>query len=160
MIAAVVGLLGAINSCTGGESTPLQPTEGYDGVGTVTSVTDGDTLRLEVDGRELRVRLLGIDTPEVYPEIECFGPEAEAALAALAPPGAELSFAYDRDPRDRFDRDLMYLFTADGTLINLELVAQGYARAVLFEPNDRYWSDLRDAEREAQDARLGLWGSC
>lgn len=160
MIAVIVGLVGAINSCTGGESTPLQPTEGYDGTGTVVSITDGDTLRLEVDGRELRVRLLGIDTPEVYPEVECFGPEAEAALAALAPPGAELRYTYDRDPRDRFDRELMYLYTAQGTFINYELVAEGYAEAVLFEPNDRFWNDLRDAERAARDARLGLWGSC
>lgn len=131
-----------------------------DGTGTVVSITDGDTLRLEVDGRELRVRLIGIDTPEVYPEVECFGPEATDALATLAPVGSSLLYAYDRDPRDRYDRELMYLFTTEGTSINLELVAQGFAHAVLFEPNDRYWAELQAAERAAQNARLGLWGSC
>ena len=158
----VIGLISGLDGCLQGEpERPDRPAASLtDGTGTVISITDGDTLRLEVDGRELRVRLLGIDTPEIYPDIECFGPEAEAALAALAPPGAELSFAYDRDPRDRFDRELLYLYTAQRTFINYQLVAQGYAEAVLFEPNDRFWSDLRAAEQSARDARLGLWGSC
>ena len=164
-VVALVGMLGSIDGCleSGDPSAPLQPgspAASAEGSGTVTSITDGDTLRLEVDGVELRVRLVGIDTPEVYPEVECFGPEADDALAALAPPGSTLAFAYDRDPRDQYDRELMYLFTADGTFINHELVAQGYARAVLFEPNDRYYDDLVAAERAAQDAGLGLWGQC
>ena len=164
-VVALVGVIGSLDGClgSGGTSTPLQPGSPAavaDGTGTVASITDGDTLRLEVDGVELRVRLLGIDTPEVYPDVECFGPEAEQALAALAQPGATLGFAYDRDPRDRYDRELMYLFTADGTFINYELVAQGYAEAVLVEPNDRYYDDLVTAERAAQDAGLGRWGQC
>lgn len=158
----VIGLVSGVDGCLQGdaESTVAPALAQTDGTGTVVSVTDGDTLRLTVDGRELRVRLIGIDTPEVYPEVECFGPEAEAALTALAPPGSTIGFTYDRDPRDRFDRELLYLFAADGTSINLELVEQGYARAVLFEPNDRYWNELRAAERAAQDAGLGLWGNC
>ncbi|MDO9590197.1 MAG: thermonuclease family protein [Microcella sp.] len=161
-VALITTLIGGLDGClqVDNVSGPPPAQTDVDGTGTVVSITDGDTLRLEVDGRELRVRLLGIDTPEVYPEIECFGPEAELALAALAPPGSTLGFTYDRDPRDRFDRELMYLFTADGDLINLELVTQGFAEAVLFEPNDRYWNELQAAERAAQRAGLGLWGSC
>ena len=160
--ALIIGLVSGVDGCLQGktESTTPPALAQTDGTGTVVSVTDGDTLRLDVDGRELRVRLIGIDTPEVYPEVECFGPEAEAALAALAPPGSTIGFTYDRDPRDQYDRELLYLFTAEGTSINLELVAQGFAQAVLFEPNDRYWNELQAAERAAQDARLGLWGSC
>lgn len=161
-VVALVGLIGSLDGClqSGETTTPPHSDAATDGTGTVISVTDGDTLRLEVDGRELRVRLIGIDTPEVHPEVECFGPEAEGALNELAPPGSTIGFAYDRDPRDQYDRELMYLFTADGTLINLDLVAQGYAEAVLFEPNDRYWNDLQTVERSAQDAGLGLWGEC
>ncbi len=164
-VVALVGVIGSLDGClgSGGTSTPVlpgSPAASAEGMGTVASITDGDTLRLEVDGVELRVRLVGIDTPEVYPDVECFGPEAEAALAALAPPGSTIGFAYDRDPRDRYDRELMYLFTADGAFINYELVAQGYAEAVLFEPNDQYYDDLVAAERAAQDAGLGRWGQC
>jgi len=161
-VIALVGLIGSLDGClqSGETTTPLRSDAVIDGTGTVVSVTDGDTLRLEVDGKELRVRLIGIDTPEVHSEVECFGPEAEGALNELAPPGSTIGFAYDRDPRDQYDRELMYLFTADGALINLELVAQGYAEAVLFEPNDRYWNALQAVERSARDAGLGLWGEC
>ena len=81
-------------------------------------------------------------------------------MAELAPVGSELRVEYDRDPRDPFDRELLYLYTPDGMFVNLELVARGAGEAVLFEPNDRYWNELRAAEAAARDARLGLWGQC
>ena len=157
--ATVTGLLLGLSSC--GTSTPtIEGGASSSTTGTVVSITDGDTLRLDVAGEELAVRLIGIDTPEVYPEVECFGPEAEALLSALAPVGTTLRVEYDPDPRDPYDRELLYLYTEDGTFVNLELVARGAAEAVLFEPNDRYWDELRSAERAARDARLGLWGTC
>ena len=64
-------------------------------------MTDGDTLRLrDPDGAVENVRLVGIDTPEVYPVRECFGDEAEAELLRLAPVGEALRVAPDVDPRD------------------------------------------------------------
>lgn len=155
----VAGLLLGLSSC-GGAAPPIGEDAPTASTGTVLSITDGDTLRLDLDGEELAVRLIGIDTPEVYPEVECFGPEAEALLADLAPVGTLLRVEYDLDPRDPYDRELLYLYTADGTFVNLELVARGAAEAVLFEPNDRYWDELRAAERAAQNARLGLWAQC
>ncbi|GAA1742558.1 thermonuclease family protein [Microcella frigidaquae] len=171
VVVGLIGLIGSVDGCldsgTRGEAG-YGPGDGFegptgvalDGTGTVAAITDGDTLRLEVEGQELRVRLIGVDTPEVYPDVECFGPEATDALTALAPPGSTLGYTYDRDERDQYDRELMYLFTQDGILINYELVAQGAGTAVLFEPNDRYWSDLQAAERAAQRDGLGLWGQC
>lgn len=147
---------GGSGSGTSGSASLGEPT----GTGTIASITDGDTVRLRVGGGELRVRLIGLDTPEVRDPLECFGPEATAALEALAPVGSEVGYAYDRDPQDRYERELMYLYAADGTLINLELVAQGYAEALRVEPNDRYWPELQAAERAARDAGRGLWGSC
>ena len=158
-LAATLALL-ALLGTTAGCASSGKPAESGGATGTVVSVTDGDTLRLIVDDTELRVRLIGIDTPEVYPDLECYGAEAEAALADLAAPGNTVGIVYDRDPRDQYDRELLYLFTVDGRLINLELVARGYAKAVLFEPNDRYWNELRDAEQSAREARRGLWAEC
>ena len=159
--AVIIGLIMGVGGCQqGSASGPPPAASDNDGVGTVTSIIDGDTLRLDVDGNEVRVRLIGIDTPEVYPEVECFGPEASAALAELAPVGSQLTFAYDVDPRDRFDRELMYLFTLDDVFINAALVEQGFATAVLFEPNDRHWNELRALEQQARDAGLGLWSAC
>ncbi|MER3389314.1 MAG: thermonuclease family protein [Microcella sp.] len=156
---AIAGLVLSLTSC-GTDAPSGVGGASASSTGTVVSITDGDTLRLDLNGEELAVRLTGIDTPEVYPEVECFGPEAEALLAELAPVGARLRVEYDRDPRDPFGRELLYLYTQDGTFVNLELVARGAAEAVLFEPNDRYWDELRAAERAAQDARLGLWAQC
>lgn len=168
VVVGLVGLIGSIDGCLDAGSrgeAEYGPGVGFDdlaldGTGRVASITDGDTLRLEVDGQELRVRLIGVDTPEVFPDVECFGPEATDALTALAPPGSTLGYTYDRDERDQYDRELMYLYTADGTLINYALVAEGYGSAVLFEPNDRFWNDLQAAERAAQRDGLGLWGQC
>jgi len=158
-LAATLALL-ALLGTTAGCASSGKPAESGGATGTVVSVTDGDTLRLIVDDTELRVRLIGIDTPEVYPDLECYGAEAEAALADLAAPGNTVGIVYDRDPRDQYDRELLYLFTVDGRLINLELVARGSAKAVLFEPNDRYWNELRDAEQSAREAQRGLWAEC
>lgn len=128
--------------------------------GTVAAVVDGDTLGLVIDGREVPVRLTGIDTPEVYPDVECFGPEAEEALATYAPVGSTLAYEYDIEQRDQYDRELMYLYTLDGQFINYLLVREGYAYELHYEPNTRYRDMIRDSEQYAFDYGLGLWGSC
>lgn len=128
--------------------------------GTVASIVDGDTLRLVIDGREVPVRLTGIDTPEVYPDVECYGPEAEAALASYAPVGSTLAYEYDVEQRDQYDRELMYLYTLDGQFINYLLVREGYAFELHYEPNTRYRDMIVDSEQYASEVGLGLWGSC
>lgn len=134
----------------------------------VESITDGDTLRLSTDEpgelvtttRPIAVRLIGIDTPEVYPDLECYGAEAEAELARLAPPGAVLWAAPDEDSWDDYDRRLFYLWTEGGEFINLQLVEGGFAEAIRVAPNDRHYDTLLAAEREAALAEAGLWGAC
>jgi len=128
---------------------------------TVVDITDGDTLRLR-DGSPAveNVRLVGIDTPEVYPVYECFGDEAEAELLRLAPIGSTLLVDPDIDPFDDYDRLLLYLWNDDGTFINLALVEGGFAEAIRVAPNDLYFDELLDAENAAAAAGLGMWGSC
>jgi micrococcal nuclease len=128
---------------------------------TVVDITDGDTLRLrDRSGAVENVRLVGIDTPEVYPEYECFGDEAEAELLRLAPIGSTLLVDPDVDAFDDYDRLLLYLWNADGTFINLALIEAGFAEAIRVEPNELYFDDLLAAEHAAADAGLGMWGSC
>lgn len=127
----------------------------------VVSVTDGDTLRLNVDGgRYENVRLIGIDTPEVYPDYECYGDEAETELLRLAPIGSTLRVAADVDPYDDYDRALLYLWNSDGVFINLALVEGGYAEAIRVAPNDAWYDELLAAENAAVQADRGMWGSC
>jgi micrococcal nuclease len=120
-------------------------------------VHDGDTLFLE-DGR--KVRLLGVDTPEVGERAECYGEEATALLRSLLPEGTRVSVVADVEPLDQYGRSLLFLYTDDATLINLALIEAGAAEAVVLEPNVLLAAELEAAERRAQVAGLGLWGAC
>lgn len=131
----------------------------------VTHVHDGDTLFVQPEGTssradELKVRLVGIDTPEVQPHVECFGLEARDALRELLPEGTTVRYSFDREPYDQYDRALLYVWDEDGTFINLELIEQGYAEAVRIGANDRYWPELRAAQERAFSGGIGRWGGC
>lgn len=131
---------------------------------TVIDVIDGDTLDVRVAGQRERVRLLGVDTPEtVKPDspVECYGPEASARTRELLPPGTDVLLQRDREARDRFGRLLAYLWRADdGRFVNEALLAEGFARLLIIEPNSAYRLTLQAAMSEARGAHAGLWGSC
>src|SRR5690606_22937641 len=116
--------------------TPALPADA--GHAVVRHVHDGDTLFLE-DGR--KVRLLGIDTPEVGDNRECYGDDAREALRAMLPPGTAVRTVADVRATDQYGRSLLFLFTQDGSLVNLDLIREGYAEAVVYKPNV-LWSDL------------------
>jgi micrococcal nuclease len=128
---------------------------------TVNYVHDGDTLFLSVPSNDnLKVRLIGIDTPEVGDNLECYGDEATALLRSLLPEGTQVMVAPDRDPLDQYGRSLLYVFTSDGASVNLAMVASGAAEAVRIGQNDAYWSQLTDAESLARSSAAGMWGAC
>lgn len=131
---------------------------------TVVSVWDGDTLRAVPDGEdatgEVRVRLIGIDTPERTPDEECWSLEARDALHELLPTGSTAWGAPDREPLDRYDRSLLYLWTDDGRFVSYELVAAGDAEAIRVRPNDTHFELLREAEGSARAAGVGRWSAC
>jgi micrococcal nuclease len=131
---------------------------------TVVRVVDGDTLVVRVSGREERVRLIGIDTPEtVHPQraVECFGREASAHTGRLVGPGTAVRLVYDVERTDRFDRTLAYLYRLDdGLFVNLALVLDGYAQVATFPPNVAHAEDFLAAQRDARDAGRGLWTAC
>lgn len=129
----------------------------------VEKVVDGDTVEVSLSTGRERVRLLGIDTPEtVHPTkpVECFGPEASARLAELAPVGSELRIERDVELRDRYGRLLAYLWTPDGTFINRSMVADGYAMTLPIDPNRAHRGTLAEAESSARRAGAGLWSAC
>lgn len=119
---------------------------------TVSSVTDGDSLRC-TDGREMR--LLLIDAPERGQAP--WGDQARATLLQLAPIRTSLSVDYDVERKDDFGRDLAYLYRPDGTMVNERMAWLGYAVALVIPPNGRYEDRIRAAVAEAQAAERGLW---
>jgi micrococcal nuclease len=132
----------------------------------VLRVIDGDTIAVRLDGREERVRFIGINTPEsVDPRrpVECFGQEASAnAKALLAGQTVLLEDDASQDTRDSNGRLLRYVWLEDGRMANLEQVAQGFAAEYTFSTPYKYRDQFRAAQRAAQDADLGLWsaGTC
>lgn len=117
----------------------------------VSSITDGDTLRCG----ELRVRLLGIDTPERSQG--ALGDSATAALERLAPVGSRVVLEYDREREDRYGRTLAYVYNEQGYFVNEQLVRGGYAVQLTYQPNDRHELVLDSAEADAQASGAGLW---
>jgi len=127
----------------------------------VQRVVDGDTLLL---GTGERVRLIGVDTPETkHPNkpVEHFGREAAAFTKRLAE-GKPVKLEYDQanahlQHKDRYDRTLAYVFLDDGTLLNSEIIRQGYGFAYTQSPFSRM-EEFRRLEREAREQKRGLWG--
>ncbi|MEX2180474.1 MAG: thermonuclease family protein [Gemmatimonadaceae bacterium] len=82
---------------------------------------------------------------------------ATSVLRALAPPGTALGLEYDVQRRDRYGRDLVYAYLADGRMVNVELARAGVAVIGIYPPNVRYVEVIRAAVAEAREARRGLW---
>lgn len=120
------------------------------------SVTDGDTLRLS-DGR--RLRLVGINTPEIGRDGTPSEPYAQAARRALQGlvERQPLQLALGADNRDHYGRTLGYLFDAQGRSIEAQLLSQGLGYAVVIPPNDALADCHQAAEQAARAARRGLW---
>jgi micrococcal nuclease len=123
----------------------------------VTRNTDGDTLWLSGIGK---VRLIGVDTPEVYGHVECFGRAASAFAERLLPPGTHVRYRLGVDPRDRYGRALAYVWLDDGRMFNELLAERGYATPLTIPPNVDYAYRFVAAARRARDAGRGLWQAC
>lgn len=128
---------------------------GAETTGVCTRVVDGDTIVVSGVGK---VRLIGVDTPETkHPKkpVEYFGREASRFTAKLVE-GKRVRLEYDWQRVDRYGRTLAYVYLADGTFVNAEIVKQGYGYAYTKYPF-KYLEEFRALEREAREAARGLW---
>lgn len=141
---------------------------------TVVKVNDGDTVVVLLRGRRERVRLIGLDCPELHEspklerllrrgrqsreEIVALGARAEA-VTRRALLDHEVLLEYDVERRDRLGRLLAYVWLPDGTLFNAVLLRDGWARVTTFPPNVRYVDLFRTLDREARSTHRGLWAA-
>jgi micrococcal nuclease len=130
----------------------------HDATVEVTRVVDGDTIDISpsVEGRS-RVRLIGMDTPEVYFGTQPYGPEA-SAFAKRELDGKEVGLELDVQKIDPYGRLLAYVYLPNGEMFNETLLEEGYAQVATFPPNVKYQERFLEAQREAREANRGLWG--
>lgn len=126
----------------------------------VNRVIDGDTIDVDIDGENTRVRLLNIDTPEIGHNgepSECFAEEAKQYLEGRLPKGMEVRLEYDSERTDKYGRTLAGVFI-DDDFINADVAAEGLATAVVIGGNDKFYDEARNAERGPKDAGERIFG--
>jgi micrococcal nuclease len=130
--------------------------------GVVVKVVDGDTIDVKVKGKKHRIRILGIDTPEVHNGVECGGKSASKALKKQLHIGEKVKLKTDstQGSKDRYGRWLRYV-SDGGVDVGLKLIKQGWADAYVYDghPFARSASYLKAASK-AERADRGVWDVC
>lgn len=128
---------------------------------TVTKVVDGDTIDVDMNGVTKRLRLIGIDTPEVVDPrkpVECFGHEAsKKASALLLNQKVKLESDSTQKDRDIYGRLLRYVYRKDGLFYNKWIIKNGYAHEYTYIRPYKYQAEFKQAENYARENQLGLW---
>lgn len=116
-------------------------------------VVDGDTIKVRIDGKTESVRYFGIDTPERDQPGYQAATEANRKLLGNGP----IYLVAEQTNRDKYDRLLRYVYAADGTFVDLEMVRQGWAQPVEYPPDLRHAAEARAAAVEAAQNGSGFW---
>jgi len=156
------------NDSPGKISIPFGKSYTYEDI-LVKRAVDGDTLVLE-NGE--RVRLIGIDTPEIHESeklyidskrtgmdirtIRALGKRSYEFVRALLE-NQRVRLEFDVEKRDKYGRLLAYVFLKDGTFVNAEIVKQGYASLMTYPPNVKYVDLFKQLYKEARESKKGLW---
>ena len=160
LMAAFVVVLAGLVLASPAQAYPAMP-QGIQGPFTVLKVVDGDTIHVSANGQKLKIRMIGLDTPEtVDPRkpVQCFGLEASAqAKTILGGQSVCLETDPSQDSVDRFGRTLAYVWTESGRLFNLDMIADGFAFEYTYDLPYRYQQDFKAAENDARAQERGLW---
>jgi len=135
----------------------------------VTRVVDGDTIVIETGER---VRLIGIDTPEIHESnklyrdsrkshkdvcsIKELGMKSFKFVSGLLQ-GQRVRLEFDVEKHDKYGRLLAYVYLKDGAFVNAKIVEQGYASLMTIPPNVKYAQVFQELYRDARQNHLGLW---
>ncbi len=133
------------------------------GLYAVSHFGDGDTVTVDMNGKQEKVRFIGVDTPETHKPnapVQCYGPAASAFTKNII---GDNKLRLESDPlstnRDRYDRLLRYVYLPDGTLINRRLIQEGYG---FYYPYFKFSKsqEFEAAQQSAMAAKKGLWANC
>lgn len=123
---------------------------------------DGDTIRVVLNKKEVLVRFLAVDTPETVKsgvEPEPWGKEASNYTCSAVSSAKKLVLEFDpaSDKTDRYGRYLAWIYV-DDSLLQKELVENGYAKVAYLYNDYAHTKELQDAELLAKKENLGIWG--
>ncbi len=140
-------------------NTPIAPSGYYK----VNEFIDGDTIGVDMNGTKEKVRFIGVDTPETHDPrklVQCFGvAAADFTKKTIGDQPVRLEADPTNTNRDRYNRLLRYVYLNNGTLVNAEIIKQGYGFAYTSFPFSKL-EEFRGYQKLAQSQNLGLWGSC
>jgi endonuclease YncB( thermonuclease family) len=119
----------------------------------VIRIVDGDTIEVTLNGRSETVRYVGIDTPERGQPGYRAATEANRSLVE----GRTVYLRQDRSERDAFGRLLRYVFLEDGTVVNAQLIADGWAQPVEYKPDTARADEFLRLALEAANEKRGFW---
>lgn len=125
----------------------------------VVRVVDGDTIIVNIDTKEERVRLIGVNTPEsVKPDtpVQKYGIEASNFTKSLLK-NKKVNLEFDAGKRDKYSRLLAYVYLPDGRMVNKILLEEGYAQVMTVPPNVKYQKEFLELQRKARKQEKGLW---
>jgi micrococcal nuclease len=155
ILLALVGVILSFSVACPGETCAGEKGINADAVA-VRIVNDGDTVSAVVNGRFEKIRLIGIDAPEIGQEP--WGEIAKKHLKEMiVSSSGKVTIEYDIERRDRYGRLLAYLLTKDGRMVNREMLREGYAVIFTFPPNMKYTAEFTAAERYARERKIGIW---
>lgn len=127
----------------------------------VVKVIDGDTIDVSISGKIERIRLIGVDTPEIVDPrktIQCFGKEASEKVHKLLD-GKKVSLETDlsQGDKDKYSRLLRHVFTEDNINVAHELILSGFAHEYTYSTPYKYQKEFKEAQQFAEKNQLGLW---
>lgn len=146
----ILACLLLLAGCNTSEQTSTSGGQQQGETGRVVHVIDGDTVDVEIGGQQMRVRYIGVNTPER--DQPCYA-EARAANDDLVY-GETVTLVRDTSDTDQYGRLLRYVYVGD-TFVNERLVRDGWAEVVVYRPDDRYANAFRALEQQAAQAGLG-----
>lgn len=134
---------------------------------TVKRVVDGDTYLVDIGGKETKLRLIGVDTPESVADDEYleksgkentdFGKDVSNIMKSKLPEGTTLFVVTDVQEMDKYGRMLGYVYFEDGQLIQDYLLSNGYARVMTVQPNVALVDHFVALEQKAMEEGKGIW---
>ncbi len=140
---------------------------------TITKIVDGDTFGVIYNGKNEKVRLIGIDTPEAKKNKKAYkdskrsksdvekivglGLKSKEFVKSIVKVGDNLKVEFDVKERDQYGRLLVYLYLKNGEMLNNFIIKEGYASPLTYPPNVKYVEMFKNSYIKARENNKGLW---